>query len=143
ALAFETVTGDLSGTVSFANDGTPSLTLDARTAGVARGEISARDVAIAASVENYAAQPAVSGTVRAGQVVSGSTVVSGIDVKLTRDGVWTGFDGGATVADIPARAAGRLRLDSGRTTIELTSGQATVQGLRAAVARPSTVVIAD
>ena len=39
-----------------------------------------------------------------------TTVVRDIDVTLTRDGDWTGFDGGATVSDIPAKAAGRLQV---------------------------------
>ena len=57
----------------------------------------------------------------AATVTSGKTVVRDIDVTLTRDGVWTGFDGGATVSDIPARAAGRVqdrrRQDGHRTRL--------------------------
>ncbi|TIW18256.1 MAG: hypothetical protein E5V63_34910, partial [Mesorhizobium sp.] len=76
-------------------------------------------------------------------VTSGGTVVSGINVDLKRDGDWTGFSGGATVKDIPAKAAGRVRVANGTTTIELTSGQATVQGIKAAIAQASTVSIAN
>lgn len=143
ALALETAEGDLNGTISFTSQGTPALRLDARTARLRRGDLSARDVAISAGVTNYLAQPAVSGTVRAAEVVSGTTVVSGVDVRLTQDGPWTGFDGGATVAGIPARAAGRVRLDNGRTVIELASGQATVQGIVARIARASTVEVVN
>lgn len=143
ALALETAEGDLNGTISFTNQGVPSLKLDARTAGIKRGDLSAKNVAIAAGVTNYLAQPAVTGTVKAAEVISGTTVVSGVDVRLTQDGPWTGFDGGATVSNIPARAAGRVRLDNGRTIIELASGQATVQGIVARIARASTVEIAN
>jgi translocation and assembly module TamB len=143
ALALETAEGDLNGTISFTNQGAPALKLDARTAGIRRGDLSAKNVAIAAGVTNYLSQPAVSGTVKAAEVVSGTTVVSGVDVRLTQDGPWTGFDGGATVANIPARAAGRVRLDNGRTIIELASGQATVQGVVARIARASTVEIVN
>src|SRR5690606_28852939 len=45
-------------------------------------------------------------------------------------------------SDIPARASGRVQVASGRTVIELASGQATVRGLSAALARASRVEIA-
>ena len=80
------------------------------------------NVAIDATVNDYVSAPAVSGRVRAATVTSGKTVVRDIDVTLTRDGSWTGFDGGATVSDIPARASGRVQVASGRTVIELASG---------------------
>ena len=102
----------------------------------------ASDVAVNATVADYLAAPAISGKVRAATVTSGTTVVRDIDVTLTRDGVWTGFDGGATVSDIPARAAGRVQIAGGRTVIELASGTATVRGVNAALARASTVEIA-
>ncbi|RWF61439.1 MAG: translocation/assembly module TamB, partial [Mesorhizobium sp.] len=53
------------------------------------------------------------------------------------------FSGGANVKDIPARAAGRVRVANGTTTVELTSGQATIRGIKAAIAQASTITIAN
>src|SRR5690606_10120590 len=47
------------------------------------------------------------------------------------------------VKDIPASAAGRVKVAGGATTVELNSGQATFQGARATIAEPSTIVIKD
>ncbi|RLP27167.1 translocation/assembly module TamB domain-containing protein [Mesorhizobium sp. YM1C-6-2] len=144
ALALETVKGDLNGTISFTdNAGKPQLAVNATTKSLARGDLTAADVAIDATVSDYAAAPAVAGRVQAATVTSGTTVVKGIDVKLTQEGGWTGFDGGATVSDIPARASGRVQVADGRTVIELASGQATVRGLQARLARASRVEIAN
>ena len=46
------------------------------------------------------------------------------------------------MSDIPARASGRVQVANGRTVIELASGQATVRGLQARLARASRVEIA-
>ena len=119
----------------------PQLTLDARSASIARGDLSVKSAEATASVPDYLVTPAISGKVRALSVVSGSTSVSDVDVALTRDGDWTGFNGGATVNDIVARAAGRVKIAQGATTIELASGTATTRGVTAKLARATTVVI--
>ena len=144
ALALETVKGDLNGTISFTdNQGKPELAVNATTKSLARGDLTAADVAINATVSDYVAAPAVSGRVQAATVTSGKTVAKDIDVRLTQQSGWTGFDGGATVADIPARASGRVQVANGRTVIELAAGEATVRGLRARLARASRIEIAD
>ncbi|WP_333474386.1 translocation/assembly module TamB domain-containing protein [Aminobacter sp. HY435] len=143
ALALETAEGDVRGKINFTRNGdVPQVTVEANTAALKRGDIAANAVTVNADILNYLKAPAISGTVKAKSVTSGKTVISGIDVSLKRDGEWTGFSGGATVADIPARAAGRLKIGGGTTTIELASGEATVRGIRAALARPTTVAIA-
>ncbi|RVD16868.1 translocation/assembly module TamB domain-containing protein, partial [Mesorhizobium sp. M4B.F.Ca.ET.017.02.2.1] len=144
ALALEKAEGDVRGTIAFTKTANgPNVTVEATTAAISRGDLSARNVAIDALVANYLAAPVISGKVRADSVTSGGTVVSGINVDLKRDGDWTGFSGGATVKDIPAKAAGRVKVANGTTTIELASGQATVQGIKAAIAQASTVSIAN
>ncbi|WP_202302606.1 translocation/assembly module TamB domain-containing protein [Mesorhizobium sp. 131-2-1] len=144
ALALERAEGDVRGTIAFTKTANrPNVTVKATTAAISRGDLSARNVAIDALVANYLAAPVISGKVRAASITSGGTVVSGIDVDLKRDGDWTGFSGGATVKDIPARATGRVKVANGTTTIELASGQATVQGIKAAIAQASTVSIAN
>lgn len=144
ALALETVTGDINGTISFTDQaGTPQLALKATTSSLTRGDLNAANVAVDATVSDYASAPTVAGRVQAQTVMSGSTVVSGVDVRLTQEGGWTGFDGGATVSDIPARASGRVQVADGRTVIELASGEATVRGLAARLARAARVEIAD
>ncbi|RWG64442.1 hypothetical protein, partial [Mesorhizobium sp.] len=106
---------------------------------IRRGDLSAKKVAIDAQIANYLAAPVISGKIRADSVTSGGTAVTRIDVDLKRDGDWTGFSGGATVKNIPAKAAGRVKVANGTTTVELASGQATVQGIKAAIAQASTV----
>lgn len=144
ALALEKAEGDVRGTIAFSKNGTaPQVAIKAATASITRGDLQAKAVSIDALVANYLAAPVISGKIRADTVISGGTVISGIDVDLKRDGDWTGFAGGATVKGIPARAAGRVKVANGTTTIELASGQATVQGIKAAIAQASTVSIAN
>lgn len=144
ALAPEKAEGDVRGTIRFSRqNGTPEMAIEATTAVLKRGDLSAKNVAVSALVADYLKAPAVSGNIRADGVNSGGTAVSGIDIDLTRDGAWTGFSGGATVKDIPASAKGRVKIADATTTVELASGQATVQGLKATIAAPSTITIAN
>lgn len=144
ALALEKAEGDVRGTIAFSKtaDG-PNVAVKAATASITRGDLQAKTVSIDALIANYLAAPVISGKIRADSVISGGTAISGIDVDLKRDGDWTGFSGGATVKGIPAKAAGRVKVAGGTTTIELASGQATVQGIKAAIAQASTVSIAN
>lgn len=144
ALALEKAEGDVRGTIAFSKTANgPNVAIKATTATISRGDLSAKTVSIDALIANYLAAPVISGKVRADSVTSGTTVISSIDVDLTRDGDWTGFSGGATVKGIPAKAAGRVKVANGTTTIELASGQATVQGIKAAISQASTVTIAN
>ena len=144
ALALEKAEGDVRGTIDFSKTSAgPNVAIKATSASISRGDISAKKVTIDALIANYLAAPVISGKIRADTVTSGGTVIKGIDVDLTRDGEWTRFSGGATVKDIPAKAAGRVRIANGMTTIELASGQATVRGIKAAIAQASTITIAN
>lgn len=144
ALALEKAEGEVRGTVAFTKPGgIPQVDVKASTAGITRGDLSAKGVTIDALIANYAAAPAISGTIRAEGVTSGGTVISGIAVDLARDGDWTAFSGGATVKDIPAKAKGRVKVAGGTTTIELASGDATFRGVKASIAAPSTIAIAN
>ncbi|TIP05773.1 MAG: translocation/assembly module TamB, partial [Mesorhizobium sp.] len=144
ALALEKAEGNVRGTIAFTKAGNgPNVAVKANTSEIKRGDLSARNVAIDAQIANYLAAPVIAGTVRAESVTSGGTAITGIDVDLKRDGDWTGFSGGATIKNIPAKAAGRVKVANGTTTIELVSGQATVQGIKAAIAQASTVTIAN
>ncbi|GLS40934.1 translocation/assembly module TamB [Mesorhizobium tianshanense] len=144
ALALETAEGDVRGTIIFSKTGNaPNVAIKASTASISRGDVSAKTVTIDALIANYLAAPVISGKIRADSVTSGGTVIRGIDVDLKRDGGWTGFSGGATVKDIPAKAAGRVRIANGTTTLELTSGEATMRGIKAAIAQASTITIAN
>ena len=144
ALALETAKGDLTGTINFSDQGgKPQLAVKATTKALSRGDLTAANVAIDATVSDYVSAPTVAGRVQAATVTSGKTVISGVDVTLTQQAGWTGFDGGATVADIPARAAGRVQVANGKTVVELSSGQATVRGLAARLSRPSRIEIAN
>ncbi|AZO13771.1 translocation/assembly module TamB [Mesorhizobium sp. M2A.F.Ca.ET.043.05.1.1] len=144
ALALEKAEGNVRGTIAFTKAANgPNVAVKANTSEIKRGNLSARNVAIDAQIANYMAAPVIAGTVRAESVTSGGTAITGIDVDLKRDGDWTGFSGGATVKNIPAKAAGRVKVANGTTTIELASGQATVQGIKAAIAQASTVTIAN
>ncbi|CAN7517378.1 translocation/assembly module TamB domain-containing protein [Mesorhizobium sp. LjNodule214] len=144
ALALEKAEGDVRGTIVFSKSGNaPQVAIKATTGSLSRGDLVAKTVSIDALIANYLAAPMISGKIRADSVTSGGTVIRGIDVDLKRDGDWTGFSGGATVKDIPARAVGRVKVANGTTTIELTSGQATMQGIKAAIAQASTISIAN
>ncbi|TPN78433.1 translocation/assembly module TamB [Mesorhizobium sp. CU2] len=144
ALALEQAEGNVRGTIAFSKTANgPNVVVKANTSQIKRGDLSARNVAIDAQIANYIAAPVIAGMVRAESVISGGTAVTGIDVDLKRDGDWTGFSGGATVKNIPAKATGRVKVANGMTTIELSSGEATVQGIKAAIAQASTVTIAN
>ncbi|AZO12145.1 MULTISPECIES: translocation/assembly module TamB domain-containing protein [unclassified Mesorhizobium] len=144
ALALEKAEGDVRGTIAFSKTGSSAnVAVKASTAAVRRGDLAAKNVTVDAQIANYLAAPVISGKVRAESITSGTTTIRGIDVDLKRDGDWTGFSGGATIKDIPAKATGRVKVVNGTTTIELSSGQATVQGIKAAIAQASTVTIAN
>ncbi|MER9710461.1 translocation/assembly module TamB domain-containing protein [Mesorhizobium sp. M0174] len=143
-LAGQTLAGDVRGTIRFANDnGAPTVAIDATSTAISRGELAAKTIAVNALVANYLKAPAIAGKVKADMITSGTTVISGIDVDLKRNGDWTGFSGGATVAGIPASAAGRVRIANGITSIELASGEAIIRGIKAAIAQPSALTIAN
>ncbi|MBX3576756.1 MAG: translocation/assembly module TamB [Rhizobiaceae bacterium] len=144
ALALEQIEGDATGTIRFGTAaGAPEIVVDAKSQSVRRGDLTASGVSVAASVRNYLLAPTVAGKVTAATVVSGATSILGLDLTLGRDGEWTSFAGGATIGDIPAKAAGRVRVAAAATTVELASAQATVRGLEAVLARPSTIVVRD
>lgn len=144
ALALEKAEGDVRGKINFTRSGdVPAVRVEATTGSLKRGDISANTVSINADILNWLKAPAISGTIKAKSVTSGKTVINGVEIDLKRDGEWTGFSGGATISDIPLKAAGRVKLAGGKTTIELASGEAVMRGIRAALARPSTVVIAN
>ena len=113
------------------------------SASISRGDLAAKTIAVNALVANYLKGPAISGTIKADTVTSGTTVISGIGVDLKRDGEWTNFTGGATIAGIPATAAGRVKIADGTTSVEIASGEATVRGIKAAMAQPSSLSVAN
>ncbi|SMH50563.1 translocation/assembly module TamB domain-containing protein [Mesorhizobium australicum] len=140
ALALQQVSGSASGNVTFDTVAAgPSARVDARVPSFSRDTVSGKDISIEAQITNYVAAPAVSGRIRAGAVNAGAEITA-VDVTLSRDGVWTAFDGGATVNGIPVKATGRAKYENGEATVELTRGGATVQGVAATIAKPSTIV---
>ena len=142
ALALETVEGSAKGTAAFIRNASGAQAKIALTsAGITRGDVAVKAVSVDALIANYTTAPGISGTVRAEEVKSGSTAVREIDLGLSMDNGWTRFDGSAKVNAIPLKAAGRVKSADGATTVELASAQATVQGIKAALARPSTVKI--
>lgn len=144
ALALEKAEGDVRGTIRFSKqEGKPQVSVQAKSAKITRGDLAVNGAGIDALVADYTGTPTISGTVRAASVNSGGTAVTGINIDLKRDGEWTGFSGGATVKDIPAKASGRVRVADGATTVELKSGEATFKGVKASIAQPSTIAIKD
>ncbi|RUX00058.1 translocation/assembly module TamB, partial [Mesorhizobium sp. M2A.F.Ca.ET.037.01.1.1] len=144
ALANQTATGDINGTIVFAKEGeAPTVTINAASTSIARGDLAAKAITVNALIANYLKGPAISGTIKADNVTSGGTVISGIGIDLKRDGDWTNFTGGATASGIPATATGRVKIADGTTSVEITSGEATVRGIKAAIAEPSRLSIAN
>jgi translocation and assembly module TamB len=144
ALAMQTVSGSASGRIVFETDATgPSARIDATVPSFARDTVSGRDIRIEALIADYMAAPAISGRIAAGSVDAGGAKITAVNVALTRDGVWTGFDGGATVNAIPATAKGRAKFENGTATVELDAGRATVQGIAASIARKSVIESAN
>ena len=144
ALALETVEGSIKGTAAFTRQGDAAQAkISASSAGITRGEVSVKSVAIDAQITDYARAPGVSGTVRADEVKFGNTAIRAIDLKLARENEWTRFSGGASVNDIPLNASGRVKVVDGTTTVELASAEGTMRGIKAALARASTVRIVE
>jgi len=144
ALALETVEGSAKGTVTFARSGTqPTARISASSAALSRADASARSVAVEVLIADYMRAPAVSGTVRAGEVRSGTTVIRNVDVRLDRDNEWTRFSGGAQVNDIPLKAAGRVKAVGGTVTVELSTAEGTTHGITAVLDRGSTIRVAN
>jgi len=143
ALALETAEGSLTGSADFAVEGdVPRLTVSATSSALRRAESAVSDASIQAVVSNYLAAPAVSGTVKAGRVTYGKTVLTGVDVALSRDGSWTRFAAGVALNGEPVKADGRVRSEAGTTTVELSSASASFQGIAGKLSRATTIVIA-
>ncbi|MFI0843318.1 translocation/assembly module TamB domain-containing protein [Mesorhizobium sp. IMUNJ 23232] len=143
ALALETVEGSVKGKANFTRQGQAAqATVSLKSDSITRGDIVVRAVAVDALITDYMVSPGVSGTVKAQEVRAGTTAVRGIDLKLSREEAWTRFSGGASVNDIPLKAAGRVKVENGTTTVELASAEATMRGIKAALARASTISIA-
>lgn len=144
ALALDNAAGAADGNVRFSRQGgVPQLAVDVRAARIVRGDLAVKDAAVTATIMDYLSAPTISGKVKAGSVVSGATVATDISVDLKRDGTWTGFNGGATVNGIEARAAGRVAVAGGTTTVELSTGSARMQGITAGLSRATTIVVKD
>jgi translocation and assembly module TamB len=142
ALAGETVQGSVDGSIDFRRrNGVPEMAVDATIPSLTRGDLSARDVSVDATIRDYLGNATVSGRIQAASVTTGGTTVASVDVTLTRDGAWTGFDGKATVNAIPVEAAGRALMENGDVTVELASGSAALQGVTATLARPTTIAV--
>ena len=92
----ETVEGSIKGTAAFTRQGDAAQAkISANSAGITRGDVSVKSVAIDAQITDYARAPGISGTVRADEVKSGNTAIRAIDLKLARENEWTRFSGGA------------------------------------------------
>ena len=144
ALAGQTAAGDVQGSIRLSNGGgAPTVAIDMTSGSISRrsgGEDHRRQRA-----GRQLSQGA--GDLRHDQGRYGHIrrrhEISGIGVDLKRDGDWTGFSGGATVAGIPATAEGRVRIADGTTSVEIASGDATIRGIKAAIAQPSSLSIAN
>lgn len=144
ALALEEVEGSVRGNVVFdRQNGAPRARVALNSDSIRRGDLSLRQADIQAVVTDLFAAPGVSGHVRVGELRSGTTIVSDTDLELAQDGTWTRFNGGATVSDMPVKASGRVQVAGGTTTVELATAEATVQGVKTALSRPTAVRIAD
>ncbi|TIX98247.1 MAG: hypothetical protein E5V18_24980, partial [Mesorhizobium sp.] len=81
AFAGQTAAGDVQGSIRFSNDGgAPAVAVDATSGSISRGDLAAKTIAVNALVANYLKAPAISGTIKADTVTSGTTIVSGIGV---------------------------------------------------------------
>jgi autotransporter translocation and assembly factor TamB len=142
ALALDQAAGAVNGSIRFSRvDGVPQVSIDAAAPTLTRGDLSLKEASVDALVVNYLAAPAVSGNVKALSVTSGTTVVSNVGLSLTRDGNWTGFNGGAIVNGIDAKASGRVSMAGDTTTVELKTASAAMRGITANLAKPTTVVV--
>src|SRR5690606_26243468 len=118
ALGLGEIAGAVKGKLEFTTEeGSPAIRLEAAANEFKRDAVQGRGLSIDVVISDYLSSPVIGGRVRADEIVSGGTVVSGIDVKLAQEGSWTRFDGGATVSGVPARAAGRARFAEGMVAV--------------------------
>ncbi|MBO6716916.1 MAG: translocation/assembly module TamB [Rhizobiaceae bacterium] len=144
ALALLDVSGSADGSIRFTREGgVPRATIEGNVPRFARDTLRASGVTVSASADNYIEAPVVNGTVQAAAIDAGGASIRDAQVRLARDGAWTAFDGSATANGTPASATGRVKVDGGDVTIELADASATYRGIRAGLAAPATVTIAD
>ncbi|MEP2420490.1 MAG: translocation/assembly module TamB domain-containing protein [Nitratireductor sp.] len=144
AMALEEASGDVSGSIRFGKDGAvPVVELSAEAGRIVRGDIVVDKAEVSLSARDYLAAPTLAGRVQASAVKAGGADIGAIDLQLTREGAWTGFSGGATVAGIPASAAGRVAVADGVTTVALDTAKGAFRGISAALARPTTITVRD
>jgi len=142
ALALQDIAGSASGTVRFAGGANPSVAVKASVPQLVRGELTASDVSVDATVTDYLARPLVAGRVSVARAVNAGTEIRDIRVDLTRDGEWTGFDGSLNAAGVPASAAGRVRIGD-NIDVELRNATAALRGIEAKLARPTAIAVRD
>ncbi len=143
ALTLEKADGNLRGEINFTRSGdVPQATVEVGTTLLKRGDLSARDISVSADILDYLKTPVISGILKAKSVASSKTAIYGISVDLRREGEWISFSGGAVVADVPTKAVVCMQLAGDGDTIKLTSGEAVVLGIQAAIVHPTTVSIA-
>lgn len=144
ALALVEADGSARGSLRLdAGDGHPAATLDALVDSLNASGATVGEIRVNATARDYLARPTVGGAVSAGRIVYGKTEVRDVSVTLRQDGEWTGFDGSLKANAIPVSAKGRVRLDGGTTTVELSAAGAELRGIAARLARPTTIAVTN
>jgi len=142
ALALQDIAGSANGTIRFAGGDTPTVAIDAAVPQIVRGELTASDVSVDATVTDYLARPLVAGRIAVARAVNAGTEIRDIGIDLTRDGEWTGFDGSLNAAGVPATATGRVRMAE-NIDVELRNATAALRGIEARLARPTAITVRD
>lgn len=143
ALAGQRADGNLRGEVKIDNDnGKTSAVINASGSGVRRDDLSIVKPEIALTISDLKAF-AANGSIRAGEIASGTNRLVAPALTFTQQGSRTDFDLKANYDDKPVTASGNVVTGNGQTVVSLDNFAATPMAIPVKLGAPTKATIAN
>ncbi|WP_411036723.1 translocation/assembly module TamB domain-containing protein [Shinella sp. BYT-45] len=143
AMAGQQAAGDLAGQVEIATaNGRTSATVEASGSAIRRDTVSITKPAVDLAIADLATA-AVTGTVRAERVASGENRLEALQLDFSREGQSTGFDLTGRLDGAPLVTKGRVLQRGGGLDVALDAFEAAPRRIALRLAKPTTIGITD
>ncbi|PZM09536.1 translocation/assembly module TamB domain-containing protein [Rhizobium tubonense] len=141
ALAGQKADGDLKGSLDISNaNGKMGFKVNATGSGIRRDDLSVIKPEIALTIDDLKAFSA-NGTIRAGEIASGTNRMTGLGLTFTQQGNRTDFDLKASYDNSPVTSAGNVQTGDGQTIISLDRFAATPRTIPVKLTSPTKITI--
>ncbi|MBB3996613.1 translocation/assembly module TamB domain-containing protein [Aureimonas pseudogalii] len=143
ALAGQTGSGDLSGTLNFAvgNGGTPVADVALRSNGLTLGTNELSDAAIDLRLTDFLARPLAAGTVRAGALRAGTLNAERLDASLATVNQATAVNATVRLNEVPVRLSTDIAFTDAGTVLDLRTLEAAIPDAALSLAEPATITL--